>query len=387
MAVHGYLSRILPALLDARRVRDNPGLSWEEVSRLSDGIRRLSAGFTGSRDLPGEKYFAKADLLDAYLLYYFPITYAKVAQVLAELTVTSPAPRALDLGSGPGPAALALGHRLGAHSTIVAADRDVPCLGALRGIWKHAGVGQLHTFAWEAPAALPKTATQFDLIVAANLLNELFIGRRQRMDELFAWLRSVASRLSQSGSLVLLEPALRETGRDLLDLRDRAVTAGWFVHAPCFWQGPCPALEKDRDWCHASKVWQPPEWVRVLGEEAGISPSKIGFSYVVLGRHRPAPAPTGVARVVSDPLVESGKKKLWVCGDMGRRLATRLDKLASGKNADLDRAERGDVVVIEGARPLPEELRLDGDSDLRLMRRVEPEDLPLPKTEILVRRD
>ncbi len=386
-AVHGYLARIFPALLSARRVKTNPSLDWNEVARLAEGIRGLSAGFTGTRDLPGKRYLADDTAFDAYLLYYFPITYAKVAQVLAEVPVPSRKGRALDLGSGPGPAALALGHFLGDGATVVAADREVSALGALRSIWRTVGLGQLQTFSWEAPKEPPGKLEDFDVIVVANLLNELFRSHPKRMEILFKWLQLVAARLTASGSLVLLEPALRETSRDLLQLRDRLAGAGLAIRAPCFWTGPCPALKKERDWCHASQPWNPPEWVRVLGEEAGISAARINFSYLVVSRAPASDVPQGVARVVSDALPETGKRKVWVCGDMGRQLVTRLDKFASVKNADFDAAERGDVVVLQDARPLGEELRLDGDSEFRIARRAVPRDLAAPKTEILIKRE
>ena len=95
---------------------------------------------------------------------------------------------------------------------------------------------------------------QFDLIVAAHLLNELAtsLSVAERAALVFFWGREL---LAPGGHIVLVEPALQQTSRQLLAVRDRLVGAGFFVVAPCFWQGPCPALARERDWCHAATAW------------------------------------------------------------------------------------------------------------------------------------
>ena len=98
--------------------------------------------------------------------------------------------------------------------------------------------------------------------------------------------------------MLLVEPALRETSRELLAVRDQLLALSDLeIVAPCFWTGACPALARERDWCHDA------------AEVAG-SP-RVDFSYLVL-RDRVAPDPGQPRyRVVSDPLPEKGRLKLY----------------------------------------------------------------------------
>jgi hypothetical protein len=66
----------------------------------------------------------------------------------------------------------------------------------------------------------------------------------------------------------------------LLAVRDLLVAGGLFVVAPCFFQGPCPALARERDWCH----------------DAVQAERRVDFSYLVFGRKaRPPPTPRSSA--------------------------------------------------------------------------------------------
>jgi hypothetical protein len=189
------------------------------------------------------------------------------------------------------------------------------------------------------------------LIVAAHVLNELYAGRgaeaqiAERATRVLAWCRAL---LAAGGTVILLEPALRETSRALLSVRDRLLASGLHVVAPCFWTGPCPALGRERDWCHdAAKV---------------PSASRVDFSYLVL-RTEPLAAPSAnVYRVVSDLLVEKGRLKIFGCGPAGRQALVRLDRAATAANADFDQLERGDVVSIVGTTFTAEGQRLSAET-------------------------
>jgi hypothetical protein len=141
---------------------------------------------------------------------------------------------------------------------------------------------------------LPPVEGRFPLLVAAHLLNELFVERSPadrvalRARRVLEWARAL---LAPGGMVILIEPALRETSRELLAVRDALVAAGLHVVAPCFRQGACPALGSERDWCHDTA--------------ADPTRGRIDFSYLVL-RAEPVPAAPGLHRVVSDPLPDKG---------------------------------------------------------------------------------
>src|SRR5437868_12206298 len=104
-----------PLLLAAwRRLRGTPlpdaerlhaPLSAAERRDVLTGAARLSRGLTRERQLAGARYFDDPQLLGAYLLLYWPVSYAQARAVLPE--VGASLGRVLDVGSGPGPLALA----------------------------------------------------------------------------------------------------------------------------------------------------------------------------------------------------------------------------------------------------------------------------------------
>src|SRR4051812_50061420 len=96
----------MPRLLAVwRRARKRPGppdrLDSRELKELGAAVRQLSLGLTRDRALAGERYMDDPRLLGAYLLFYWPVSYAQARQVLGE--PPSPPPPVLDLGSRPRP--------------------------------------------------------------------------------------------------------------------------------------------------------------------------------------------------------------------------------------------------------------------------------------------
>jgi hypothetical protein len=285
---------------------------------------RIHRGLTGERALIGTRYLADPELRREYAQEIAPRTGAALAKILGEVYGgDAPAPaRAVDLGAGTGAAGAALRARFGAALEIVSVDRV-------------AGPGVL---AADLARGLPAGLGRFELLVAAHLLGELFLEQAPaaRSEALarrvLAWRDTL---LAPGGLIILVEPALRETSRALLAVRDRLLAAGLYVVAPCFFTGPCPALARERDWCHdAARV---------------ANGARVDFSYLVLRAEPVAPAPAGTFRVVSDRLVEKGRLKVFGCGPSGRHALVRLDRAASAENAAMDALERGGVVSLEGA--------------------------------------
>ena len=97
-----------------------------------------------------------------------PRTEAALARVLAEVyggRGAAPPTRAIDLGAGTGAAGRMLRARFGESFEVVAVDRT-------------AGPGLVRAnLAVELPAAVPEGTRGLDLVVAAHLLNELFVDR------------------------------------------------------------------------------------------------------------------------------------------------------------------------------------------------------------------
>jgi Mitochondrial small ribosomal subunit Rsm22 len=305
-------------------------------SRGSAVRSAVHQGLVGARELIGTPYLADAELRGQYARDIAPRTEAALGRVLDEVygaPGAAPATRAIDLGAGTGAVGRVLRARFGETLELVEVDRT-------------AGPGVVRA---NLAVELPAVDGKFELVVAAHLLNELFVDRapaervRLRALRVLAWAKVL---LGSRGLLILIEPALRQTSRELLALRDHLLSDGLHVVAPCFWTGPCPALARDRDWCHdAAPVRSQP---------------RVDFSYLVLSTE--PVAPRDLYRVVSDPLPEKGRLRLFVCGPDGRHQLIRLSRHRSPNNEALDRATRGDAISIQNAAAREDGVRVDADS-------------------------
>ncbi len=365
------LERWVPHLLRVWRAQSrSPGgpdnsLSKDELRVVSNGVRKLSLGLTRERELAGAKYMDDPGLLGAYLLFYWPVSYAQARRILTELP-TRPR-RVLDLGSGPGPMGFAASDALGAQ--VVCADRSARALAMAKNLAIESGES-LGTREWTPDKAIPDGP--YDAIVAGHLVNELFTSNdlaatiQKRADFVEGALRHLAP----GGSLVLIEPALRETSRALLQVRDVLVERGYAVRAPCLFRGPCPALQRDSDWCHAERDWAMPRLVEDVARAAGLHKERLKMSYLLVAPRGEAwaTAPSGrVFRIVSEHLHGKGRTRLMGCGPEGRLGLALQDKHLTARTERFSTLHRGDVVRLEGLETKGDGVALGADSSVEIV--------------------
>jgi ribosomal protein RSM22 (predicted rRNA methylase) len=301
---------------------------------VSKPSSRIHCGLVGARELVGSAYLADVGIRREYESEIAPRTVAALESVFTGTALPEPR-RVLDLGAGTGAASRAVRMRW-PSAEIVAVDK-VPGPGILRA---------------DVTRALrpPTVQGHFDWIVAAHLLNELALDMDGRARLVLGWCREL---LEEQGTCILVEPALRETSRGLLQVRDRLIAAGLFVVAPCLLHGPCPALTRERDFCHMSAA------AIVQGR------SRVDFSYLVLRKQGTPNADPSLFRIVSDAMKDKGRLRFHACGPAGRLLVTRLDRDRSPGNQLLDAIERGAVVSIQGGAVQSDGLRCGRDTMVR----------------------
>jgi ribosomal protein RSM22 (predicted rRNA methylase) len=346
-----------------------PGPRDAPRSRSGRRPSRIHEGLVGQRALIGTRYLGDPELRGEYAAEIAPRTRLALGKVLAEVYGAAGASRqglrVLDLGAGTGAAGEAVRSFFGDTTAVVSVDR-VPGPGMV--------VADL-----TAPGVPGGLSGRFDLVIAAHLLNELFtalpveprIAARAR--KVVEWCQSL---LGDDGTFIIVEPALRETSRELLAARDRLLAAGLQVVAPCLWSGACPALARERDWCHDATA----------GGSAGAR--RVDFSYLVLRRSSQTAATTidrtainratvdrtaidraadrtaageddqGLFRVVSDPLLEKGRLRIFGCGPAGRHALVRLRRHRTESNAAFDQLERGDLVRLSETTAASDSLRI-----------------------------
>jgi predicted nicotinamide N-methyase len=340
----------------------------DELREVGAAVARLSRGLTRDRELAGARYLDEERLLGAYLLFYWPVSYLQARGVLSELPRR---PRSvLDLGSGPAPVAFAALDAGAAEA--IAADRAAAALTAARKLAGAAGE-PLGTRDWNPTRGAPLTelaaGRKFDLVTMGHVLNELWKGQDEdtrRADLLEQALALVAP----GGSLVVIEPALRDTSRALLRVRDRLVERGYAVRAPCLFRGACPALLRETDWCHAERPVEPPPLVAQLAKAAGLRKESVKMSYLVLapkGEAWAEPPPGRVFRIVSEPLPSKGRLRYMGCGPEGRMGLSLQEKHVGEGNRRFEGLLRGDVIEVTGGEPRGDGVALGEASVVRVI--------------------
>src|SRR5215470_8513608 len=341
-------------------VRDEVGAGATVGPALVTAIQARTRRYTDARERLHER-LAGADAdrdLAARALFFTVADAPKIAIPLAELDGRGLLPasklRVLDVGAGAGAMTLGLlAYRGACDIHVTAVDRDARALAILRRVAARLpDPPALATVRADLSATLP--AGPFDVVLAGTVMNELTPAARAPL------VRALLDRLADGGAVMLVEPALRETARDLHTLRDALIAEGGVhVFAPCTHERPCPALVDPRDWCHEDRSFQPPPRLAALMRRTGLRDGGLKFAYVTLRR---TPEPLVVAargsralRVVSGALDSKGVVERILCGDHGRKHVRLLSRERSESLRVLDESRRGDILVEDerGLSPPP----------------------------------
>jgi ribosomal protein RSM22 (predicted rRNA methylase) len=338
-------------------------------TRLCRSVADLSRLFTKGQDEPLPRYFNEAALRAGYVAYFLPVNFAKVQAVLDELPsgqLCQPENqplKVLDLGSGPGTGGLAVldwvRQRTPRSIEVVAVDQSRAILRELAVLWQAYGqvFGNESASLKLIEADLERAADHgpyrcegpFDLIVMVNVLNELWRGRRNRLRARAVFVLKLLELLVPHGTLIMIEPALRNLSRELHRVRDLVLETGaGMIYSPCLHDRPCPALARPEDWCHEERPWTPPTIVASIDRAVGFSKDALKFSYVVFRRDGLTlmPRAPNCYRVVSALRSLKGEQRAWLCSEAGRHEVSRLDRFRSDSNALMDAWSRGTIVRI-----------------------------------------
>lgn len=329
------LERHIPSLVSLWKQKESGvSLSDKEYKSVSSSLLSLQRGLTGKRDLIGVNYMEDNAYLGAYLLYYWPVSYLQVSYAalsvrseiaaLCEAAARESRPlRILDLGSGPGPACAAvtdicldaLGSREPGDGSLVRShapgdvslvqgtcavsvtllDQSEKSLSRARRLFKRDFPGvQVATAVCDFERGPLSEAAGFDIIVMSHALNELWKGEAGFLEKRAAFLEKCLGALTPGGFMLVCEPALLETSRSLLSVRDLMLERGYEVKAPCAscrdasGAFKCPAiLAGENQTCHGEVAWTPCEPVAGIAARAGLDRESVKMSYVVLGGAAP----------------------------------------------------------------------------------------------------
>lgn len=343
-------------------------LSTNEINSLASDVIRLSRLLTSERDELPAAYLKDEGLRNAYRAYFLPSNLSKIHKPLHELLLhprglfSKAKLRILDIGTGPGTALLGMltffaqNEQKKPQLEFTAVDQVAGNLKIAEELFSSfgstgGGEASLKTIRTDIEGLEKMLHGHFDAIILSNVLNELFSRDDRRTEKRVGILSTILARfLAEDGSCIIIEPALRDTSREMLEVRDGLLKEGFHVYSPCLFSAPCPALVNPKDWCHEEIPWDPPELVKELDKLTGLRKDSLKFSYLVLRRDGLALKDVlreNSFRVVSEPLVSKGKVEFYLCGGGERKLVTRLDKDKTPGNEIYGTLKRGDLVCFE----------------------------------------
>lgn len=351
-----------------------------------DGFARLQKGLTGERALIGESYMDDPEMLRAYLEYYWPVSRAQALRAIDVGSLPRVFRRVIDVGSGPGPVAAAFIDR-GAEAVMLIdqsrraldlALRELPQRCAL-GSSPRGKVASLATavadIASPDPARIPLWG-QADCVSFGHSINELWADLPDRVARRAGLLERYAESLADGGFVLVIEPALLATSRDLLAVRNLLVEREWRVIAPCCGRSdlPCPALAAgDQQTCHDEIEWTPPPAVASLARSQGLDKESLKMTWFLFAPPKTVaafpddmPENRGTYRVVSDPMLnKGGRVRRLVCGADGRFPLSVAQGHPDETRSGFSLLKRGDEIFVDGPEPRENGWGVGGETKIR----------------------
>lgn len=347
------LEAIIPLLIGVwRRLHKLSGppdvLQTREFRSVVAGVQALQERFYNGKSLIGQDYFKDPQLLGAYLLYDWVLHYQQGLSLLGELP--GPPKRVLDICSGAAPFSFAA-MRYGAQN-VTATDRNPTALQLGAEICGRYGL-PLAIREWDCLKKPLPIEGKFDLIIAGHCLEELFpSGEKGWHNEQHAFIKQLIERLTPQGYLLIVDSSQLEANRRVLELRDRLVSEGVPVQAPCVWRGECPALKTQNSPCYAQREFEKPYLIKEIQRAASINLSSLKMTYIIFKNPVdgwPSVGHTRLYRVISPPVEAFTGKRFYLCGTDGKKqLESHLDKHPAESRA-FEYLRRGELISITGA--------------------------------------
>lgn len=297
--------------------------------QLADCVRTLTRRYTGESGA-GQRLLTRDAEAAAYCAVRMPATFAAVDAALGwAKECCDAAPRTLlDVGAGTGAASWAACAAFDL-SSITCLEREPAMRDAGKRLMQ-AGDEPLRHARWlDFDLTGPEPPPAADLVVESYVLNEMTEEAR---------LTAVERLWSATAQLLLLvEPGTPVASAQLRRIRDRLLSLGAHIAAPCPAEGPCPMA--DGDWCHFQRRVARSRLHRQLkGGDVPYEDEK--FSYLALVR---APAAPPAARILRTPYIGKGRVDLTLCDGADIRMQAISRKSPAFKNAR--KADCGDRIA------------------------------------------
>ena len=321
---------------------------FSDKERLKRSIQERSSVlhslFTTNRSEKKFNYFRDPFFRYAYIEKFLSVNACKVVEILSELEDQGSLQwlkdkeeiRVLDVGAGPCTALFGFyeWYKGRQKLDLVPVDKNRNMLAEGKRFFSFYRNSQAEKESGQAEVASEKLASinyvecnlsrrgelekglfpkKFDVIIAANIFNELG-ERRQDLELRLGVLRSLTwSLLGREGIIIIIEPGTRIASKNLIGLREAFLDSAkgkssFRILAPCTHQSHCPLHKRDdNDWCFRSLYG--------INEDV-----PVGYSYLVIGKGENfRKADPHSRRVISDIFSDKGEEVFLACASSGKQ--------------------------------------------------------------------
>ncbi|WP_210577700.1 small ribosomal subunit Rsm22 family protein [Streptomyces sp. GESEQ-4] len=270
--------------------------------QAAQAVDRLIANYRGATPTDTPILRDRADVA-AYAAYRMPATFEATHSALEAFAQAVPewAPGShIDVGGGTGAATWAVTATWPGERSVTVLDWAEPALALGREI--AAANPALRDVRWQrSRIGSALTIESTDLVTVSYVLNELTAPDR-------AALIDAAATAAQA--VVIVEPGTPAGYSRIIEARDRLITAGFRIAAPCPHSEACPIVP-GTDWCHFSaRVSRSSLHRQVKGGSLAYEDEK--FAYVAATR-LPVTVTPAPSRVVRKPQIRKGQVLLDLC--------------------------------------------------------------------------
>ena len=210
----------------------------------------------------------------------------------------------------------------------------------------------------------------YDIVVISHSLNELWKNKTEdeRLQNKSRLILSLLDFLSPNAFVILNEPALLKTSRELIALRNILVQNAYKVLSPCMQSEQCPALTQGNGiTCNAQLQWKCIEPVAAIAHLAGLDREAIKMTFFLMQKKDATKESEKSckdtnsfrAKVVSDPMKnKAGRIRYILCNGKERISFSALEKRGEADRENYKTflsLARYDTIIIEDF-----ELRAEG---------------------------
>ena len=334
-----------------------PELKWKSVRAHSKKLNRIRNQMYKLADDFAQSIPSADRYSDAHFAYNFPMNFVKAIVLAKEVNFLYPqlfnnkdTIRILDIGCGEGAGMLGLyyGLRNSIRFMLTGIDTSTQMLKKCKNMThslknRDACVRIKLRRQDVSHGLLKKKINKYNIVIFANSLAEMFTG--DNIPVIF--IERILKSTDDDSVIIIIEPATKYLSRRLMNLRNEIIRKHKaYVLLPCFHKNECPLMEirKQKEWCHQSISWQPPDFMKILNQGLNREIDYLKFSYLVISKKEHNRNIDESFPIISHLLKEKGKKKCFLCTPTGRVELVRLNKLINPSNEKFDKILKGDII-------------------------------------------